>query len=31
MTATCTDCGHEWDTTQWLGLGRTILARKAAA
>jgi hypothetical protein len=28
---TCTDCGHEWDTTQWLGLGRTILARKAAA
>jgi hypothetical protein len=22
---------HEWDTTQWLGLGKTILARKAAA
>jgi hypothetical protein len=28
---TCTDCGHEWDTTQWLSLGRIILARKAAA
>jgi hypothetical protein len=28
---TCTDCGHEWDTTQWLGLGRTLIARKAAA
>jgi hypothetical protein len=29
---TCGGCGHEWDATQWLKLGRDILrtAREAA-
>lgn len=26
---TCGGCGHEWDTTQWLRLGREILGRAA--